>query len=92
MKPPKDVKVKEGESTEFVCELSKPDYKVTWMKADFIIPLEDEKYKQEADGTSYKLLITEASPDMAAEYTIVAGDNKATAKLTVTGSFISHNH
>ena len=85
MKRLKDQKVVEGQSVEFVCELSKPDYKVTWMQSDVIIPLDDQRFRQEVDGTSYKLIIPESSLDMNADYSIVAGDNQSTGTLYVTG-------
>lgn len=85
MKPLKDVCAIDGESVEFVCELSKPDYKVTWMQADFEIPLDSDTYKQETDGTLYKLIIPKATVDMTSQFTIKAGDVTSCANLTVSG-------
>lgn len=81
----KDVKVKEGETAEFICELSKPDYKVSWQHADYTIPLDDDRYRVENDGNTYKLIIPETTADMLSEVTLIAGDNKSTAQLTVIG-------
>ena len=81
----KDQKVTEGQSVEFVCELSKPDYKVTWMHSDVVIPLDDKRFIQETDGTTYRLIIPQTSLDLSADYSIVAGDNQSTGTLTVTG-------
>lgn len=81
----KDVQTGEGQTAEFVCELTKPDYKVTWMQSDVVITLDDKRFKQETDGSTYKLVIPDATPDMIAEYTIVAGENKSTANLNVKG-------
>lgn len=85
LKPLKDLTVKEGETAVFVCELSKPDYKTTWLHTDITIPLDDDHYKQEVDGTTHRLVIPSATYDMNADFTIVAGDNKSSAKLTVIG-------
>lgn len=85
MKRLKDVNVSEGVYAEFVCELSKPDYKVTWLRDDVVIAVDDERYKQESDETTYTLRLPQASSDMSAEYTIAAGDNRSTATLTVSG-------
>lgn len=87
MKPLKDISVTEGQSAEFVCELSKPNYQVTWMQANVVIEFDDNRFKQETEGTTYKLYVPKATSDMTAEYMISAGEEKSSARLTVTGTY-----
>lgn len=88
IKPLTDATVKQGQPAEFTCELSKPNYSVTWMQSDFIIPVDNKKYQQTVEGVTHRLVIPQTSPDMNVEFTIIAGEERSTAKLVVVGMFI----
>ena len=83
--PLKDLTVSNHQPAEFTCVLSKPGQTVTWMQGEHVIPLDDDHYKQEVDGATYKLLIPDASMDMNSKFTVTVDDETMTAQLTVIG-------
>jgi len=68
-----------------VAELNKPGVDVKWLKnGQDISPVGVE---MRSDGKRHTLMIFNAKTDDVAEYTIVAADKSATAKLTVDGKY-----
>ncbi|XP_036845201.1 obscurin [Oncorhynchus mykiss] len=74
--------IKEGESGEFWCELSKPGAPVDWRKGRVILKSGD-KYEMKQEGRITKLLIHNVEESDAGKYTCKTKDNQSTAELTV---------
>ena len=80
----KALKVTEGDSATFSCELSKPANSVVWMKDGRKIE-NDENYELSQDGTLYSLCLPNTSKADAGKYTMSIGDKETSAKLVVNG-------
>ena len=75
----------EKEEVVFVAELNKPGVEVKWLKdGKEISPVGME---MRSDGKRHTLTIFSAKTDDIAEYTIIAADKSAAAKLTVDGKY-----
>ncbi|XP_052382965.1 obscurin isoform X16 [Oncorhynchus keta] len=79
-----NVVIKEGDSGEFWCELSKPGDPVDWRRGRVILKSGD-KYEMRQEGRITKLLIHNVEERDAGKYTCKSRDAKSTAELTVTG-------
>ncbi|KAM9478607.1 obscurin [Salvelinus alpinus] len=77
------VVIKEGDSGEFWCELSKPSDPVDWRKGRVILKSGD-KYEMKQEGRITKLLIHNVEERDAGKYTCKSRDAQSTAELTVT--------
>ncbi|KAK3082923.1 hypothetical protein FSP39_009100 [Pinctada imbricata] len=72
--------VDEHKSCVFTCELNKEDVDVTWYKnAQTIEP--SDKYNVSHTDKTHTLTINDIDKDDIAEYTVVIGDKKSSAKL-----------
>ncbi|XP_038857003.1 obscurin-like [Salvelinus namaycush] len=76
--------IKEGDSGEFWCELSKPGAPVDWRKGRVILKSGD-KYEMKQEGRITKLLIHNVEESDAGKYTCKTKDAQSTAELTVKG-------
>ncbi|XP_052331265.1 obscurin-like isoform X2 [Oncorhynchus keta] len=76
--------IKEGDSGEFWCELSKPGAPVDWRKGRVILKSGD-KYEMKQEGRITKLLIHNVEESDAGKYTCKTKDTQSTAELTVMG-------
>ena len=75
----------EKETTEFSCDISKPNLKVKWLKGDKEIKA-DKRHDIIVIGNKYVLVIKHGELDDQAEYGIVAEEGvQSTAKLVVEG-------
>ncbi|XP_052383027.1 obscurin isoform X42 [Oncorhynchus keta] len=78
-----NVVIKEGDSGEFWCELSKPGDPVDWRRGRVILKSGD-KYEMRQEGRITKLLIHNVEERDAGKYTCKSRDAQSTAELTVT--------
>ncbi|XP_042178904.1 obscurin-like isoform X2 [Oncorhynchus tshawytscha] len=76
--------IKEGDSGEFWCELSKPGAPVDWRKGRVLLKSGD-KYEMKQEGRITKLLIHNVEESDAGKYTCKTKDTQSTAELTVKG-------
>ncbi|CAB1314267.1 unnamed protein product [Coregonus sp. 'balchen'] len=74
--------IKEGDSGEFWCELSKPGAPVDWRKGRVILKSGD-KYEIKQEGRITKLFIHDVDESDAGKYTCKTKDAQSTAELTV---------
>ncbi|CAG08043.1 unnamed protein product, partial [Tetraodon nigroviridis] len=74
--------VKEGDSGEFCCELSKPGAPVDWRKGRVILK-PGYKYEMKLEGRLNKLIINNIEESDAGKYTCKSSDSQSTAELTV---------
>ena len=79
-----NVEMKEGESAEFCCELSKSGAPVDWRRGRLILKTGD-KYEMKQEGCITKLLIHNIEEGDAGKYTCKTKDSQSTAELTVKG-------
>ncbi len=87
IKPLQDEEVVEKQTATFVCTLSKPRLKVTWLKNGKKIN-ENDHFQFAQEGKVYKLMINNAQLDDADKYTIKFGEEaESTAELFVKGLF-----
>lgn len=80
-----DQTIKETETAEFTCELSKPNKKVQWMKNKKTLKA-SQRITMSTDKCIQKLTIKDAVMDDQEEYTcVLPNGNEVSAKLTVIG-------
>ncbi|GAB1597543.1 obscurin-like [Argonauta hians] len=77
-----NLNVQEGEMASFICELTKPDVKVRWMKGGKEIK-SSKRIEIVTDKHIQELVIHEATLKDKAEYSCVIGNNFSKAKLSV---------
>ncbi|CAB1324596.1 unnamed protein product, partial [Coregonus sp. 'balchen'] len=77
-----NVEIKEGDSGEFFCELSKPGAPVDWRRGRVILKSGD-KYEMKQEGRITKLLIHNVEESDAGKYTCKSKDAQSTAELTM---------
>ena len=78
----------EKQSVVFECEVSKPNKKVTWLKAGKEIrPSKDVEIT--AEGTVHRLTLKSAKKEDAVEFTAKLPSDKTSAKLTLEGRKIT---
>ena len=88
--PLQDVTVQKDEEVTLLCELSKPDQKVTWLKNGKPLSFKEKnRYKVSADGTKHTLIIPKADVEDATEFTCSLNGVKTQGTVTVKGSSIS---
>lgn len=80
--------VKEGDSGEFCCELSKPGAPVDWRKGRVVLK-PGYKYEMKLEGRLSKLIINNIEESDAGKYTCKTSDSQSTAELTVRGQIMS---
>ncbi|XP_046554801.1 titin-like [Haliotis rubra] len=80
--PLSDNECLEGETVSFICEISKENVPVAWMKDGLDIS-EEDGYQFIIDGKQHILKIPDANLYHDAEYTIVVGNNESSARLFV---------
>ncbi|TDH08594.1 hypothetical protein EPR50_G00099190 [Perca flavescens] len=77
-----NLEVKEGDSGDFCCELSKPGAPVEWRKGRVILK-PGYKYEMKQEGRLTKLIINNMEESDAGKYTCKTKDTQSTAELTV---------
>ncbi|XP_021244944.1 obscurin isoform X10 [Numida meleagris] len=78
----KDEEVEEGAAVKFQCELTKENATVEWRKGTMeIFPC--AKYEMKLSGCTAELVIRNAEPEDASDYTCDTGDQQSTAALRV---------
>ena len=77
--------MKEGDSVEFCCELSKPGAPVDWRRGRVVLRPGDNKYEMKQEGRLTKLVINNVEESDAGKYTCKTKDCQSTAELTVQG-------
>lgn len=75
----------EGDTVEFLCEVSK-EAPVTWLKEGKPISPSD-MYQITSEGLVHKLVISKADLNDEGDYKVVAGPAQTTASLLVDGKF-----
>ncbi len=86
--PLKPQSVSENQSVTLECETSKPNQKVTWLKAGREVkPNRDVEIT--AKKTVHRLTIKSAGKEDAVEYSAKLPTDKTSAKLTVRGSVVT---
>ena len=86
--PLKPQTITEKQSVTFECEVSKPNKKVTWLKAGKEIkPSKDVEIT--AEGTVHRLTLKSAKKEDAVEFTAKLPSDKTSAKLTLKGRQIT---
>lgn len=78
----KDVTVRRGEEATFEIELTKGDAKIQWFRDSQEIQL-SQHIQLAIDGKRQRLVICDAGPEDACEYSCVIGDQKSAARLEV---------
>lgn len=82
----KDTKGKENTDAVFTCSTDDDEVLVQWfINGKPVTP--SDKYLVESNGANHTLTIKDLKPDDDCEVTVVIGDNKSTAKLSVEGQF-----
>lgn len=76
----------EGDKAEFVCSVSKEAITVQWLRGDTVLEPGD-KYDIISDGKKRTLVVKDSILRDAGKYTVMVGEAKATARLTVIGKF-----
>ena len=86
-KPLKNVETTEfEEAIDFVCEVSLPQAKVTWLKDG--LPLEEgPKYTVVEEGPVRRLVVKDVAKQDEAGYTCVVGEQKTQAELFVESEY-----
>ena len=86
--PTKPQTITEKQSVTLECEVSKPNKKVTWLKAGKEIkPSKDVEIT--AEGTIHRLTLKSAKKEDAVEFTAKLPSDKTSAKLTFQGRQIT---
>uniref|UniRef100_A0A8C0EK92 Titin n=1 Tax=Bubo bubo TaxID=30461 RepID=A0A8C0EK92_BUBBB len=81
---PQNLEVLEGEKAEFFCSVSKEAITVQWLRGDTVLEAGD-KYDIISDGKKRTLVVKDSILGDAGKYTVMVGEAKATARLTVIG-------
>lgn len=81
---PQNLEVLEGDKAEFVCSVSKEAITVQWLRGDTVLEPGD-KYDIISDGKKRTLVVKDSILGDAGKYTVMVGEVKATARLTVIG-------
>ncbi|KAJ4923666.1 hypothetical protein JOQ06_014150 [Pogonophryne albipinna] len=87
-KPLKSVSVPETHTASFECEVSHFNVPSTWLKDGVDIEMSD-KFRIVVQGKLHQLKITNTSREDAAEYTFVCGNDRVSAKLTVSRKLLA---
>lgn len=89
--PLRDQIVKEENDVTLECQLSKPNQAVKWYKNDTeVVPTEDVEVI--AEGPIHKLVLKNAKPEDAAQYSVRLGAVTTEADLTVEGMNLELKH
>ncbi|KAJ8319891.1 hypothetical protein KUTeg_001478 [Tegillarca granosa] len=83
VKPLSDVEIKEGQTVTLECVASKPDAQVTWLKNGKPIPEDDEHTQIVVKDKVHQLIISDATLDDEADYSIKVGDKSSKAAIFV---------
>lgn len=79
--------VEEHKIACFKCDVNKEDVTVMWEKEN--LPIEpSNKHIIQQEGTSHTLVIKDCDKDDVAEYSVVVGDQKSSARLRLDGKFL----
>uniref|UniRef100_A0A8C3KHS4 Titin n=1 Tax=Calidris pygmaea TaxID=425635 RepID=A0A8C3KHS4_9CHAR len=87
---PQNLEVLEGDKAEFACSVSKEAITVQWLRGDTVLEPGD-KYDIISDGKRRTLVVKDSILGDAGKYTVMVGEAKATARLTVIGKFYFMN-
>ncbi|XP_057696690.1 obscurin isoform X1 [Corythoichthys intestinalis] len=79
-----NLEVKEGDSGNFCCELSKPGAPVEWRKGRVLLS-SGSKYEMKQEGPYTKLIVHNIQDSDAGKYTCKTKDSQSTAELSVLG-------
>lgn len=85
----KDTKTPETHVATFECEVSHLNVPATWLKDEVEIEM-NEKFIIMVQGKMHQLKIMNASRDDAGEYTVVCGNDRVSATLTVIRKSVSN--
>lgn len=83
---PQNLEVLEGDKAEFACSVSKEAITVQWLWGDTVLEPSD-KYDIISDGKKRTLVVKDSVIGDAGKYSVMVGEAKATARLTVIGRF-----
>ena len=75
----------EKESATFECEVSKPDLAAKWYQKGSEITSDWDRFSTIVEGSVHKLVVSSAQLGDTNKYKCVIGDQKTSAKLTVSG-------
>jgi hypothetical protein len=79
-----DMQTEEHTMALFKCQVNKDDVSVTWLKDD--VPLEaSNKHIMEHEGREHTLVIKDVDKSDVAEYSVVVGDRRSSARLHLDG-------
>ena len=90
-KPLSDMEVKEKDELILTCEVNKLGKKPVWFLDDEEIKPSD-RIKTTSRGLIHKLTVESVKPHEEGKYTVAFGDIKASADVTVQGTFINTYH
>ena len=76
----------EGEKAEFVCSVSKDSYEVKWLKGDKELQTGD-KYEIISDGKRRALVVKNCERNDEGPFVALIGATRASADLTVLGTY-----
>lgn len=83
MVPPEDMDTQEKKTISFSCKTNRPNATVKWMKAGQEITF-SKRIVYRVDKEKHTLTIKDCTLADEGEYTVVAGDDKATAELIIS--------
>lgn len=82
-----EIHTEEHKMAFFQCEVNKDDVTVTWLKDDEALT-PSNKHIMEDDGHIHTLVIKDVDKADVAEYAVIVGDKKSSARLHLDGEFI----
>lgn len=82
----KEIHTEEHKIAYFQCEVNKDDVTVTWMKDNEVIT-PSNKHIMEHDERIHTLVIKDVDSNDVAEYAVVVGDRKSSARLHLDGEY-----
>ena len=88
LKPLSNLDIMEKECATFECEVSKPDLPAKWYQKGSEITSDWDRFSTTVDGNVHKLVISSALLGDTHKYKCVIGDQKTSAKLTVSGKYM----
>ncbi len=84
--PLQDAECEVDDEVTLMCETSKPDQKVKWLKNGK--PMKpDKRIKITVEGNVHKMTLPKSVVDDIAEYTVKLGEETTSGKLTVKGEW-----
>ena len=87
--PLEPITVTEADTATFECEISKPCKDIKWLKDGKTTLKHGKKYDIKSTDMKHSLKVHKSVVEDAGKYTIVTGNVKSTAKLTVKGENVN---